>query len=127
MPRGSLPQGSAIDVTVQHATSAQFVYLKTGRHKQGENYFLQLLLCPSRFARSERTGGLTARHSRLKGVRPPSQPHFRESRQDHVDVLLQMSNCESPAYQAADVPSTLRATGARASVAMVALPAICLN
>ena len=38
---------------------------KTGRHKQGENYFLQLLLCPSRFARSERTRSLTARHSRL--------------------------------------------------------------
>ena len=38
--------------------------LETGRRKQGENDFLQLLLRPSRFARSERTGGLTARRSR---------------------------------------------------------------
>ena len=51
------------DHSGDHSCSKLFklhVFLETDRRKQGENDFLRLLLRLSHFARSERTGGLTA-------------------------------------------------------------------
>ena len=56
---------SGLATTAHDVCSGPSVKLGTGRHKQGgERSSSQLLLRLYRFARSEKTGGLTARRSR---------------------------------------------------------------